>query len=114
MKIAISSGFADRDRPPPMGRSPMFFVVDSVGERSYTIDNTPNAVNDPDAGVWTAELLHERGVKVVIAGDVDRQAAKYLREHGIVFFEDCRFATPGEAYKKFISGELEPANELPA
>lgn len=79
MKIGVSAtgGSMDAEVEPRFGRSPYFVVVDSDSMHFEAFHN-PAAAMGSGAGTQTAQELKNRGVEVVLTGQVGPNAQQAL------------------------------------
>ncbi|MCJ2512502.1 MAG: NifB/NifX family molybdenum-iron cluster-binding protein [Candidatus Thermoplasmatota archaeon] len=84
MKVAISSTGTEWDSPldPRFGRCEYFFVVDTDTKEAETVKN-PGASAYGGSGVSASQFVQDKGVDVVITGNVGPNAHRVLDAAGI-------------------------------
>lgn len=106
MKICVSAAGSNLDAPlePRFGRCPYFVIVDSETMQFEAIPNAAsNAVGG--AGIQAAQTIVNRGVRVVITGNVGLHAFQALSAAGIKIFVGAS-GTVEEAVEKYKRGGL--------
>jgi len=85
MKIAISSAGNDLDSQidPRFGRALFFIIVDSETMTFEVIDNSKNMNAPGGAGIQTAQNIIDKGVQVIITGNLGPNALKILQTSDI-------------------------------
>ena len=93
---------------PQFGRARTFtFVEISNGEIvSVEVLQNPAFEMPSGAGVRAAQLVIDKGAKVVITGNVGMKAMDVLKKAGIKIYDGAGL-TVEDAIRKFIRGELE-------
>ncbi|MCW4007540.1 MAG: NifB/NifX family molybdenum-iron cluster-binding protein [Candidatus Bathyarchaeia archaeon] len=110
MKICVSAAGSNLDAPlePRFGRCPYFVIVDSETMQFEAIPNAAsNAVGG--AGIQAAQTIVNRGVRVVITGNVGLHAFQALSAAGIKIFVGAS-GTVEEAVEKYKRGGLKEVN----
>jgi len=106
MKIAVSSSGPGRDASvdPRFGRCRYFVLTDPATTEWETLENE-NATSGGGAGIRTAQLVIDRGVRVVITGNCGPNAYQTLSAAGIELVTGAsgRVQDALEAYR---NGEL--------
>ena len=107
MKIAISTSGNDLESAvdPRFGRCGKFIIIDKDSGNFEVVDN-PNATAGGGAGIQTAQLVADKGVEVVLTGNVGPNAFRTLESAGIKIITGVD-GTVKSAFEKFKSGELE-------
>lgn len=114
MKVAVSSlgSSLDSQVNPRFGRSSLFIVVDIPGGKHTVLYN--KAVDSPGgAGVQTARLLADYGVKAVVAGYIGPHAIVALKANGIEVYTGVE-GSVRDAIAMIEQGKLKPAEEANA
>jgi len=109
MKIAISSDGKDLESQVDMrfGRCPYFIIVDVEGKEiknHEAIENTA-AKQFGGAGVTAAELIGNKGAKIVITGALGPRAFGVFDQIGIEAYKAT--GTVKEAVENYLEGKLE-------
>mgnify|MGYP000318297175 CR=1 FL=1 len=110
MKIAATTleGGLDDIIVQQFGRAPSFTIVEFDGKEARSIEVIKNpAVNQArGAGIAASQLLVDRGVKVVLTGNVGPKAMDVLKSAGIKIYRAGGMKVE-DALLKFANGELE-------
>ena len=109
MKITAttSSGGLDDIVTPQFGRAASFTIVEYDGEpRSVEVVENRGAMQSSGAGIAAAQILVDRGVEVLLTGNVGPKAIGVLRSAGIRIYRADGLRVR-EAVEKYIKGELE-------
>ena len=106
MKICVTAtaGSLDAQTDPRFGRCAYFVIVDSETKQFETIPNTAAGVSG-GAGIQAAQTIANKGVKLLITGNVGPKAFQALSAAGIEIATGV-FGTVKDAVEKFKSGEL--------
>ena len=109
MKITISSQGQDLEAmvDPRFGRCPYFIIYDTETKETEVLSN-PALEAKGGAGILAAQLIADKGVEVVITGNVGPNAFQTLNQAKIKIFGGAT-GTVKDSLKKFENGEL---NEL--
>jgi predicted Fe-Mo cluster-binding NifX family protein len=106
MKICVSAvaNSLDAQLDPRFGRCLYFVIVDS---ESMQFEDVPNMASGAmgGAGIQAAQIIANKGVKVVITGNVGPNAFQALSGAGIKIVTGA-FGTVREAVEKYKKGEL--------
>lgn len=107
MKIAIasSSKTLDSQVDPRFGRCPYFLIVDSKTEEFEVLENTAGQASR-GAGISAAQMIANRGVGTVIAGNFGPNAVNVLTSSGIKIFGGVTGVTIKEALEQYKKGKL--------
>lgn len=107
MKIAIaaSNKILDSLVDPRFGRCPYFLIVDSETEKFEAIENTAGQAFR-GAGISAAQMIVNKGVGAVIAGNFGPNAVNVLRSSGIKIFAGVSGISAKKALKQYKEGEL--------
>jgi predicted Fe-Mo cluster-binding NifX family protein len=107
MKIAIASSGRDLDSliDPRFGRCPYFLIVDSKNDKLEVIENEAGQTFR-GAGVSAAQVVVNKGVKAVIAGNFGPNAVSVLNNSGVKIYGGISGITVGEIVKQYRAGEL--------
>jgi predicted Fe-Mo cluster-binding NifX family protein len=107
---AAATGSADLDArvDPRFGRCPYFLLVDS---ESLQFEPVPNlaATSGSGAGIRAAQTIANRGVQVLITGNVGPKAFQALSAAGISVITGVS-GKVGEAIEKYKGGLLSETN----
>ena len=108
MKIAVSAMGTDLDAQvdPRFGRCQYFIIVDSDTLEFEAIEN-PNMGAMGGAGIQSGQLMADRGVQVVLTGNVGPNAFQTLSAAGLQIITGVT-GTVKEAIQRFNSGQLQP------
>lgn len=106
MKICISAtgGNLEAQVEPRFGRCPYFMIVDSETMQSEAVSNVSSGATG-GAGIQAAQIVANKGVKVVITGNVGPNAFAALSASGIHIVTGAS-GTVKEVVEKFKRGEL--------
>ena len=107
MKIAIASSGKDLDSQidPRFGRCPYFLIVDSETEEFEAVENTAGQAAR-GAGISAAQVVANKGVGAVIAGNFGPNAVHVLSTSKIKIFGGVSGITAKEVVKKYKAGDL--------
>ncbi|HIP63077.1 MAG TPA: dinitrogenase iron-molybdenum cofactor [Archaeoglobus profundus] len=110
MKIAISttSGGLDDKVSDVFGRAVSFTIVEVKNGEIKNIEILKNefAVRGGGAGVATSQFLIDKGVEVVLTGNIGPNALSVLNSAGVKVYRAGGLKVK-EAIEKFLRGELE-------
>ena len=109
MKIAATcqNGGLDDIITPQFGRASVFTIVEFDGEiKSTEIVKNPAADLPSGAGITAAQLLIDKGVKVLLTGNVGPKAMDALRAANIEIYRADGMKVE-DAIRKFAEGKLE-------
>lgn len=106
MKICVSAvaNSLDARLDPRFGRCPYFVIVNSETMQFEAIPNMASGAMG-GAGIQAAQTIANKGVKVVITGNVGPNAFQALSASGIKIVTGA-FGTVREAVEKYKRGEL--------
>ncbi len=111
MKIAVSttSGGLDDKVSEVFGRAVSFTIVDVENGDIKSVEVVRNdyAVRGGGAGIAVSQFLANKGVEVVLTGNVGPNALSVLNSAGIKVYRAGGLKV-SEAIEKFLKGELEP------
>ena len=107
MKICVSAvaNSLDAQLDPRFGRCPYFVIVDSENMQFEAISNMASGATG-GAGIQASQIIANKGVKVVITGNVGPNAFGALSAAGIEIVTGA-FGTVREVIDKFKRGELQ-------
>jgi predicted Fe-Mo cluster-binding NifX family protein len=107
MKICVSSSGTNLESQidPRFGRCPYFIIVDSDTMKFEALSNS-NISAMHGAGIGAAQMVANKGVKVVITGNVGPNAYQVLSNTGIKIITGV-MGIVKDAIEKFKSGQLE-------
>jgi len=110
MRIAVSttSGGLDDKVSEVFGRAVSFTIVDvEDGEiRNVEVVRNDYAVRGGGAGIAVSQFLADKGVEVILTGNVGPNALSVLNSAGIKVYRAGGMKV-SEAIEKFLKGELE-------
>ena len=108
MKICITATGRDLDDgvDQVFGRARYFLLVDSGTRAVEAVENAPGAHG---AGVQAAQLLSEKGVDVLITGNVGPNAVQGLQAAGVRIYTGAS-GTARDALGSYESGSLPETN----
>jgi len=106
MRICISAvaNSLDAQLDPRFGRCPYFVIVDSENMQFEAIPNMASSATG-GAGIQAAQTIANKGVKVVITGNVGPNAFQALSAAGIRIVTGA-FGNVREVVEKYKRGEL--------
>jgi predicted Fe-Mo cluster-binding NifX family protein len=109
LRIAVSATDANPDAAvdPRFGRCPCFVIVDTETLEFEAVPNTSQYAPS-GAGIQSAQIIANKGAKVVLTGSVGPNAYQALSAAGIQIITGV-FGTIKEAVEKFKSGQLRQA-----
>jgi len=107
MKIAIASSDKTLDSlvDARFGRCPYFLIVDSETEEFKLLKNTAGKTFR-GAGISAAQMIVDKKIGVVIAGNFGPNAVNVLNSSRIKIFAGIFGITAKEALKQYKAGEL--------
>ncbi|BAT72104.1 dinitrogenase iron-molybdenum cofactor biosynthesis protein [Thermosulfidibacter takaii ABI70S6] len=101
---AVSPGL-EAEVDPRFGRAQYFVIVETDTMDCESIPN-PNINAVGGAGIQSAQLVAEKGCKVVITGHVGPNAAQALQAAGVKVITGAQGLKVREAIEKFVKGDL--------
>jgi len=109
MKVAVTAAEPQLDAQvdPRFGRCPFFVIVETDNLSLEAIDNANQALGQ-GAGIQSARLLAERGVKYVLTGNCGPNAHQTLTAANIGVIVGCS-GTVRAVVEQFTAGRLQPA-----
>ncbi|NHV96746.1 MAG: dinitrogenase iron-molybdenum cofactor biosynthesis protein [Thaumarchaeota archaeon] len=110
MRICVSATADSLDAPvdPRFGRCPYFIIVDSETMQFEAVPNPASSAMG-GAGIQAAQIIANKGVKVVITGSVGPNAFQALSAAGIKIVTGAA-GTVREVVEKYKRGELKETN----
>ena len=107
MKIAVTSTgpTLDDNVEARFGRCPYFLIVDSETEEFEAVENTAGQAAR-GAGISAAQVVANKGVGAVIAGNFGPNAVHVLSTSKIKIFGGVFGITAKEVVKKYKAGDL--------
>jgi len=110
MKVAVTAtGPAlDAALDPRFGRCSCFVLVETDDMRFEAVENASSSLGG-GAGIQSAQLMAQKGAKVVLTGNCGPNAHQTLRAAGIDVVVGCS-GTVSEAIERFKSGRLRAAS----
>ncbi len=111
MKVAVSATGVDLDAQvdPKFGRCQYFIIVDSDTLEFEAVEN-PNIGVMSGAGIQSGQMMAERGVQVILTGNIGPNAFQTLSAAGVQIMAGIA-GTVREAIHQFSSGQLQPVSE---
>jgi predicted Fe-Mo cluster-binding NifX family protein len=109
MKVAVTAvqPRLDAEVDPRFGRCPFFVIVETDNLSLEAIDNENQALGQ-GAGIQSARLLAERGVKYVLTGNCGPNAHQTLTAANIGVIVGCS-GTVRDMVEQFAAGRLQAA-----
>jgi predicted Fe-Mo cluster-binding NifX family protein len=109
MRVAISATGAALDAAvdPRFGRCSTFVLVEIADMSVEAIENESSSLGG-GAGIQSAQLMAQKGVKAVLTGNCGPNAHQTLSAAGIDVFVGCS-GTVSEVVERFKSGQLRAA-----
>jgi predicted Fe-Mo cluster-binding NifX family protein len=110
MRVAVTSTGSTLDAAvdPRFGRCLHFAVVETDDLSLESIDNASGSLGG-GAGIQSAQLLAQNGVKAVLTGNCGPNAHQTLSAAGIDVFVGCS-GTVSEVVERFTSGQIRAAD----
>lgn len=107
MKVCLSSNGNSSDSilDPRFGRAAYFAIADTETMKYEIIENSA-AVSGGGAGITSGQLMVDKGVKVVITGNVGPNAMNVLKAAGIDIYKGAAVSLK-ENLEKFNKGLLD-------
>jgi len=107
MKIAVTASKPELESPvdPRFGRSPYFIFLDPDTMEFEAVEN-PNLSSPSGAGIQTAQLLANKGVRALLTGSCGPNAFRTLEAGGVEVFVGVT-GTVKEAALKYKKGEFQ-------
>ncbi len=111
MKIIITASEPNLNSPidPRFGRSPYFILLETETMEFEAIEN-PNISSPGGAGIQSAQLIANKGAKVLLTGSCGPNAYQTLEAAGVEVFTGVS-GTVKEAAQKYKEGNLQSASE---
>jgi predicted Fe-Mo cluster-binding NifX family protein len=108
MKIAIASSGKNLDSlvDPRFARCPYFLIVDDENDKFEIVENSANQAFR-GAGISAAQMVVNKGVGAVIAGNFGPNALNVFQTGGIKVFGIKTGASAKEALESYKAGILE-------
>ncbi len=109
MLFAIASAGSEMSSSldPRFGRAAGFAIIDSDSLKIIDYIVNPNIAAGGGAGISTAQMLANRGVRAVIAGAVGPNAFGVLSSANIAMYSTAGLSNLQDAIDAFKSGKLE-------
>ncbi len=110
MKVAVTSAGPSPDSPldPRFGRCPWFVLVET-GDMSFEAVENANSALGGGAGIQSARMMEEKGVKAILTGNCGPNAHQVLSAAGIEVYVGCS-GTVREAVERHRSGQMRPVS----
>jgi predicted Fe-Mo cluster-binding NifX family protein len=111
MKIAVTATEPSLDGAvdPRFGRCPYFVIVETDDLAFEAVDN-PNVTLGGGAGIQSAQLMNEKGVRFVLTGNCGPNAYRTLSAAGIEVIVGCS-GLVRDVVEQFKAGRLDAADE---
>jgi len=111
MKVAVTATDRTLDAAvdPRFGRCPCFLIVETEDMSFEAMDN-PNLTLGGGAGIQSAQLMAERGVRHVLTGNCGPNAHQTLSAAGIGVIIGCS-GVVGDVIEQYKAGQLSAATE---
>jgi predicted Fe-Mo cluster-binding NifX family protein len=111
MKIAVTATEPSLDAAvdPRFGRCPYFVIVETDDSAFEAVEN-PNAALGGGAGIQSAQLMNEKGVRFVLTGNCGPNAYRTLSAAGIEMIVGCS-GVVRDVVAQFKAGRLDTADE---
>lgn len=109
MKVAVTSAGPSLDSPldPRFGRCPWFVLVETDDMSWEAVENA-NSQLGGGAGIQSARMMEQKGVKAVLTGNCGPNAHQVLSAAGIGVYVGCS-GVVSEVAQRHKSGQLRPA-----
>jgi len=106
LKVAVSATEPSLDATidPRFGRCPYFVIVDTETMQYEAVPNTSQSAPH-GAGIQSAQIIANKGTKIVLTGNVGPNAYQALSAAGIQIITGA-FGTVREVVEKYKRGEL--------
>jgi len=111
MKICVSatSNSLDASVDPRLGRCPYLIIVDTETMQFEAVPNVASGSMGGGAGIQAAQIIINKGAKVVITGNVGPSALQALSAAGISVITGA-YGSVREVVEKYKRGELKEVN----
>lgn len=111
MKIVVTATQPSLDAAvdPRFGRCPYFLIVETDDLAFEAVEN-PNVALGGGAGIQSAQLMNEKGVRFVLTGNCGPNAHRTLSAAGVQVIVGCS-GVARDVVEKFTAGQLHAANE---
>jgi len=111
MKIAVTATGPSLDGPvdPRFGRCPYFVIVE-MDDLAFEAVENPNVTLGGGAGIQSAQLMNEKGVRLVLTGNCGPNARQTFAAAGIEVIVGC-FGRVRDVVEQFKVGRLSAADE---
>ena len=111
MKIVVTATGPSLDGPvdPRFGRCPYFVIVETDDLAFEAVEN-PNVTLGGGAGIQSAQLMNEKGVRFVLTGNCGPNAHRTLSAAGIEVIVGCS-GRVRDVVEQFKAGRLDAADE---
>jgi predicted Fe-Mo cluster-binding NifX family protein len=109
MRIAVTATAPQLDAPvdPRFGRCPYFLIVETDTLSFEAVENSNQGLGQ-GAGIQSARLVADRGVRSVLTGNCGPKAHEALTAAGISVVVGCS-GTARQVVEQFNAGQLQPA-----
>jgi predicted Fe-Mo cluster-binding NifX family protein len=110
MKIAVTATGPSLEAAldPRFGRCPCFVLIET-GDMTFETVGNENSALGGGAGIQSARLMAQKGVKAVLTGNCGPNAHQTLSAAGIDVVVGCS-GTVSEVVRRFTSGQLSAAS----
>jgi len=111
MKICVSatSNSLEASVDPRLGRCPYLIIVDTETMQFEAVPNITSGSMGGGAGIQAAQIIINKGAKVVITGNVGPSALQALSAAGISVITGA-YGSVREVVEKYKRGELKEVN----
>ena len=111
MKICVSatSNTLEASVDPRLGRCPYLIIVDTETMQFEAVPNITSGSMGGGAGIQAAQIIINKGAKVVITGNVGPSALQALSAAGISVITGA-YGSVREVVEKYKRGELKEVN----
>jgi predicted Fe-Mo cluster-binding NifX family protein len=115
MKIAVSATADTLETviDPRFGRCAYFVIVDVEGSKikGHEVIKNPGAIATSGAGIQAAQTIANKGVEIVITGNIGPNAFGMLSTAGIKVVAGVVGIKVKDAIEKYLRGELEETSQ---
>lgn len=109
--IAVSDKNLDSLVDARFGRCPYFLIIEDKINEFEAIENMAGQ-SFRGAGITAAQMIANKGIKVVIAGNFGPNAINVLSNSGIRIFQGVSGITAEQAFNQYKEGKLKETTEI--